>query len=653
MRLPNKLTRRILRSSAISLLVILNLRIKSFQPFESISPSSERKNIIPAPKKSIAYLVNNSLVLRQLRKLVSSQSQPPPRTPGAIVHVGKTGGSTLTAVLRNGCHSYLPKPCHSVPNETIVSRVTTYYHTPDWELLSKHTHDFYIWTVRDPFERTVSAFLYRHPFNVLVRRRTYKERVYHYRMLEMYTIYSRCFRSLNAFAKALKFNYIRKTDIDLEQAQQLNCDILANAMLQHRAKRVSEHLYYDTRLFFHQINQSKPTFALRTEFLWHDWRMINELLGQPPGSVGSPEVTRRNSSSLDLPVSSEIGDTEREYLCLAIEAEYKVYFQILSHAINIQEEDLEEMHLRCHFELPSARFVNSVRTSSAVTSSLKDDATVLPSARSWSISFSAAGHLIVYHLGVAKTLLFHAQRDLSLPAIKAVAGSSSGAVVAAAVACFPDRMEEYADRFLQDRGRGLSNFKEMLVEQNERKGGSARLGIATTRCSDGSLRLFHFDSPNGEHERLTKVLKASCTIPRHFHPWDVFTKFDLSYPNADGIEIDGEFYVDGGIASPCPLTDGIAEENATHIEVSPISGSSTTNWNIRPNDSSFKLLPLIGDLGARCGTFFVRPSIQNLRAAAVSAGVASPQVLSDWHQKGMDDANRFLETWRMGQQDLK
>lgn len=48
---------------------------------------------------------------------------------GAFIHMGKTGGSSLSLLLRNGCHSFMPKPCRTVPLETIVSRlVGTYYH---------------------------------------------------------------------------------------------------------------------------------------------------------------------------------------------------------------------------------------------------------------------------------------------------------------------------------------------------------------------------------------------------------------------------------------------------------------------------------------------------------------------------------------------
>lgn len=47
-----------------------------------------------------------------------------------FIHLGKTGGSTLSFQLRNGCHSFIKKPCRSVQNETVVSElVTAYYHS--------------------------------------------------------------------------------------------------------------------------------------------------------------------------------------------------------------------------------------------------------------------------------------------------------------------------------------------------------------------------------------------------------------------------------------------------------------------------------------------------------------------------------------------
>jgi hypothetical protein len=94
---------------------------------------------------------------------------------GAFVHVGKTGGSTLSVLLRNGCHSWLKHPCRNVttPAETVAShKISAYYHVADFGLLPKSHHDFYVVTLRNPYDRVISAFCYEHLSNMKARNET-------------------------------------------------------------------------------------------------------------------------------------------------------------------------------------------------------------------------------------------------------------------------------------------------------------------------------------------------------------------------------------------------------------------------------------------------------------------------------------------------
>jgi hypothetical protein len=128
-------------------------------------------------------------------------------------------------------------------------------------------------------------------------------------------------------------------------------------MMQNRAEPISSHLYYDIGLFYQQTKHSKPLFAIRTEFLWDDWVNINELLGQTRGgSVVINQKNLRDTRNFTLPVSSKIGEVEREYICRAIAPEYKVYFQILSKAINVQKEDLTAMGEMAQKKCPKLDF---------------------------------------------------------------------------------------------------------------------------------------------------------------------------------------------------------------------------------------------------------------------------------------------------------
>jgi hypothetical protein len=50
----------------------------------------------------------------------------PPRNSSVdtagFIHIGKTGGSTISKLLRNGCTSFITGPCRNVTDETVVSK---------------------------------------------------------------------------------------------------------------------------------------------------------------------------------------------------------------------------------------------------------------------------------------------------------------------------------------------------------------------------------------------------------------------------------------------------------------------------------------------------------------------------------------------------
>jgi len=276
----------------------------------------------------------------------------------------------------------------------------------------------------------------------------------------------------------------------------------------------------------------------------------------------------------------------------------------------------------------------------------------------WTLSFSAAGHLLPYHLGVAKTLLrnddhnddddsqsqsqsqrttttttSHTSRTTSphsplfkVP-IHSVVGSSSGAIAATLTTVLSHRLEEYTDQFLQDRGYAFRNLRDMLLtdtttitkqQQQQQKKKEKEdtndlvLSICTTRCSDGGIELFSFNTNNYDnknhdqnhdhkHHRLLKAIEASCRIPRSFHPFDPFSFMGNNlYPDEEGIELEREmemendgnssnnnnnksttgYYVDGGIAAPFPSPPSplLLDSQLQHltcmgtIVVSPIAG---------------------------------------------------------------------------------
>jgi predicted acylesterase/phospholipase RssA len=287
------------------------------------------------------------------------------------------------------------------------------------------------------------------------------------------------------------------------------------------------------------------------------------------------------------------------------------------------------------------------------------------------LRFSGCGHLLPYHLGVASVFLEETSRSTrkrSLPPIKAVSGSSAGAIAAVMYAKLPHRIDEFVSDFIEQRGNALKILTKMMYEEenaaNSETGGRngtivswhkkvapPRLSIATTKCRDGSVHMFTFTgntlyksiSSTWTTDKVLNVVKASCTIPNSFHPMDMLSQ--SRYPIEEGIEIDGEYHVDGGIAAPVPHTSRDGEEGAHAIVVSPISKGDSFIFKdskknemsrISPIDTSWRLLP-VGSVKLN-GNFDVKPSVQNLKCLRMASGLVSSSELREWYEMGMTDS---------------
>jgi hypothetical protein len=58
---------------------------------------------------------------------IATRPTLPPRNSSVdtagFIHIGKTGGSTITTMLRNGCNSFTSGPCRNVTNESAISKL--------------------------------------------------------------------------------------------------------------------------------------------------------------------------------------------------------------------------------------------------------------------------------------------------------------------------------------------------------------------------------------------------------------------------------------------------------------------------------------------------------------------------------------------------
>ena len=285
-----------------------------------------------------------------ITSLLNASYLRPPHTPGAFIHIGKTGGSTLCSIMQNACHSWIPKPCRGKDIRGIhshISKLTTYFHVPDFTKLEAHQrYHFYVVSTRDPFSRTLSAFTFMHPKNREVVREPRDKG---------FNKFFDCFDSLESFALALGEKSIGLNDnhtipIDYPFPPHVtntsNCEQLARASMDNRVTS-AQHFYWDTKGIFKYLppkfysTNTTAILVVRNEAMWDDWTTANQFLGQTQVST-FPLTNSRNYSHLVLPVTKKVSDTGRTRLCWSLIPEYKVYLVLLSRADNLTPKQVQE-----------------------------------------------------------------------------------------------------------------------------------------------------------------------------------------------------------------------------------------------------------------------------------------------------------------------
>ena len=107
------------------LLLIFTLNLSRMAALIQEDPSK----LLREPQEAdVSSPAKNTYVSKEKCNNVAQMST---KEAAAFVHIGKTAGSSLSVLLRNGCHSFVPKPCRHIPpsEESIVSKlVEKYYH---------------------------------------------------------------------------------------------------------------------------------------------------------------------------------------------------------------------------------------------------------------------------------------------------------------------------------------------------------------------------------------------------------------------------------------------------------------------------------------------------------------------------------------------
>ena len=331
-------------------------------PAKTGSPESDRfskTDVSPlVTTKAEVVMLSEARPMASGNQLATRQQNP---TGGAFVHMGKTGGSTLSILLRNGCHSYMAHPCRTIAKhqESFASKqIESYYHVPDFGLLPQSNHHFYLITTRDPLDRLVSAFVFEHIRNKDARNETIDE----YKRSKFEEAY-RCFPTLQSFVdllgseedEDLRFRYPYSKAMVVADS----CTDLARAAF-HGHVKIYNHLYFSYQkigMLIPRVAQ-QTLYVTRQEHLWADWAKINEDLGQPVETIHIPaQQVVRNMTVYELqnqlPVKRDLYARGREILCRALRDEYNAYFWFLQKAKNLSPHDINQSLLYSRRNCPN------------------------------------------------------------------------------------------------------------------------------------------------------------------------------------------------------------------------------------------------------------------------------------------------------------
>ena len=211
----------------------------------------------------------------------------------------------------NGCHSFMPHPCRNITdNETIASRlIERYYHVPDFGLLPRYQHDFYLVSVRDPYDRAISAFVYQHVANRMARNETMPTKEF-YKMQAAYV----CFPTLQVFCEYLQGHDSTKFHYPYHRSEihPYPCRDFARAAF-HGRVRLFHHLYFGYQRIQSLIPQQQPltVYVARQERLLQDWDEMNRHLTDKH-SLSHPATPTRAVSRKNMTVWETARDSYTE-----------------------------------------------------------------------------------------------------------------------------------------------------------------------------------------------------------------------------------------------------------------------------------------------------------------------------------------------------
>ena len=314
----------------------------------------------------------------------------------AFLHIGKTGGSTISIHLRNGCFRKINMhhQCQFrgtkdwITNETVASyRTEEYFHMQYIPKEKQNQYTTLLTTVRNPITRFQSAFAFNHPMNKPIKSKQH--------MLNKQSQTYTCFPSISHLLKAamgqavIEWNEEHQKDqtpkvlqlstekrknftktlnpINCTQAAQIAFGLDSTYTTQQNMENNYKgnhpwfnHMTFDYRQYYKSMQPNKELLVMRTEHLYDDWVKVNDMLSLNRRQWWNSTDLKNETYIEDWPAIPPFAGIkrardkqepyrykthskqEREWLCHLLYDEIRIYFMIIMRAVNLNDDDLKE-----------------------------------------------------------------------------------------------------------------------------------------------------------------------------------------------------------------------------------------------------------------------------------------------------------------------
>ena len=299
------------------------------------TPLAKGVKVIPLANNQNAVLANDT------RKIV-------------YLHVGKTGGTNLEKVLRSSCEYYKRKAkidkCLSaginLNEESMVSNLTalTVHENIRPNLvkafISQNNVTSFLFTLRNPIDRALSAFDMRNPANEGTSKNEPKRSL-------LREFYVDCFPTMQDLADILsRKKRAEYTNLKNEVA---DCFKLGSWTITGRGHfLVNDHLVVNYDEYAKVSTKAFPVkeiFAIRTEKFWHDVEILEHALGGKKRAFQHLQNYSFTHGSHEYVSKSRLDEEGKVSICCFLSDENEIYEDLMRRAVNIQEEEkIESLH---------------------------------------------------------------------------------------------------------------------------------------------------------------------------------------------------------------------------------------------------------------------------------------------------------------------